>query len=409
MSEISACRICGSCYLRDVFDMGPQALASRFPKAGEADPPTAPLVLTKCHGECGLVQLKHTVSSDELYTDSYGYRSGLNEMMRSHLKTIVDDLYSYIKPGPDDIVIDIGSNDGTLLGHHSPDAVRVGIDPTGPQFKEFYADGIKLIPDFFTFDNYSKEFGERKAKCVTSISMFYDLPAPLDFMKDVAKVLADDGVWIMEQSYMPTMLDRNSYDTVCHEHLEYYTFFQIAWMCKQAGLRVLNVTLNDCNGGSFRVAIGHENSPYTSNLFAIEAIEEKEANIDLEGFVKRCADHRHQLRDLMCFLSVQKKTVYIYGASTKGNTMLQYGSIDSSLVIAAAERNPAKYGCRTPSTNIPIVSEAVVRAAKPDYMLVLPWHFREGIVEREKEYLEQGGQLIFPLPVIDIVKGSTHT
>jgi hypothetical protein len=328
--------------------------------------------------------------------------------MRLHLKTLVDELYSYIKPGPGDIVIDIGSNDGTLLGYHSPDAVRVGIDPTGPQFKEFYADGIKLIPDFFTFANYAKEFGERKAKCVTSISMFYDLPAPLDFMKDVAKVLSDDGVWIMEQSYMPTMLDRNSYDTVCHEHLEYYTFFQIEWMCKRAGLRVLNVSLNECNGGSFRVAICHENAPYTSNLFAIEAIEEKEKSIDLKGFVLRCMEHRQQLRDLMCFLSVQKKTVYIYGASTKGNTMLQYGSIDSGLIIAAAERNPAKYGCRTPRTNIPIVSEEEVRAAKPDYMLVLPWHFREGIVEREKEYLNQGGQLIFPLPVIDIVKGSTY-
>lgn len=409
MSEITACRICGSCDLRDVFDMGRQALASRFPKAGEPDPPTEPLVLTKCHGECGLLQLRHTVSSDELYTDSYGYRSGLNEMMKAHLKTIVEDLYSYVKPGPGDVVIDIGSNDGTLLGHHTADAVRVGIDPTGPQFKEFYTDGIKLIPDFFTFENYSKEFGDIKAKCETSISMFYDLPAPLDFMKDVAKVLADDGVWIMEQSYMPTMLERNSYDTVCHEHLEYYTFSQISWMCKRAGLRVLNVTLNDCNGGSFRVTICHDNAPYTSNLFAIEAIEEKEEIIDLEGFVDRCKEHRSKLRDLLCMLSVQKKTVYIYGASTKGNTMLQYGSIDSGLVIAAAERNPAKYGCRTPSTNIPIVSEAEVRAAKPDYMLVLPWHFREGIIEREKEYLEKGGQLIFPLPVIDIVRGSTRT
>jgi len=402
------CRICGSSDLRDVFDMGFQALASRFPKAVEVDPPTEPLVLTKCHGECGLLQLKHTVSSNELYTDSYGYRSGLNEMMRLHLKNLVDDLYSYIKPGPGDIVIDIGSNDGTLLGYHSPEAVRVGIDPTGTQFKEFYVNGVNLIPDFFTFSNYSKEFGERKAKCVTSISMFYDLPAPLDFMKDVAKVLHEDGVWIMEQSYMPTMLDRNSYDTVCHEHLEYYTFFQIEWMCKRAGLRVLNVSLNECNGGSFRVAICHEKAPYISNLFSIEAIEEKEMSIDLEGFVRRCMGHRQQLRDLMCFLSVQKKTVYIYGASTKGNTMLQYGSIDSGLIIAAAERNPAKYGCRTPGTNIPIVSEAEVRAAKPDYMLVLPWHFREGIVEREKDYLNQGGQLIFPLPVIDIVKGSMY-
>ena len=230
-------------------------------------------------------------------------------------------------------------------------------------------------------------------------------------MKDVAKVLASDGVWIMEQSYLPTMIQNNSYDTICHEHLEYYTFFQISWMCKRVGLRVLNVSLNDCNGGSFRVAICHENAPYTSNLFAIEHIEETEESVGLElkNFVERCKFHRWQLRDMLCFFSVQKKKVCIYGASTKGNTLLQYGNLDKTLITAAAERNPAKYGCRTPGTNIPIVSESEVRAMKPDYMLVLPWHFREGIIEREKEYLEQGGQLIFPLPEVDIVQGSTRT
>lgn len=408
MKEITACRICGGTELHDVLDLGNQVLASRFPKENEADPPSAPLILTKCKGDCGLVQLKHTVSSNELYTDSYGYRSGLNEIMRTHLKTIVEDLYSYAKPSEGDVVIDIGSNDGTLLSYHAPETTRVGIDPTGPQFSQYYEGGIRLIPDFFTYDNFVKELGDKKAKYVTSIAMFYDLPDPLAFMKDVGEVLADDGVWIMEQSYLPTMIESNSYDTVCHEHLEYYTFSQIEWMCKRSGLRVLNVALNDSNGGSFRVAICHENAPYTTNLFAIEAIEEKEENIDLDGFVERCKTHRWQLRDMMCFFSVQKKTVCVYGASTKGNTLLQYGSLDHTLIDSAAERNTAKYGCRTPGTNIPIVSEDEVRAKKPDYMLVLPWHFRKGIIEREKEYLDQGGALIFPLPVIEVVHGSSR-
>lgn len=409
MSEITCCRICGGTELEDIFDLGVQALASRFPAASEPDPPSAPLILTRCTDGCGLIQLRHTVDAGEMYTNAYGYRSGLNESMRAHLKTIVEDLYSYARPDPGDIVLDIGSNDGTLLGWHDPVATRVGIDPTGPQFKQYYDESVKLIPDFFTYENYAKEFGDRKAKCVTTISMFYDLPAPLEFMKDVARVLADDGVWIMEQSYLPTMLDRTSYDTICHEHLEYYTFSQIEWMCQRAGLRVLNVTLNDCNGGSFRVAICHANAPHSSNAASIETIKGKEACIDLKGFVDRCEKHRDELTDLVRQLRAQNKTVYLYGASTKGNTMLQYGSIDDKLVVAAAERNPAKYGCRTPRTNIPIISEAEVRAAKPDYLLVLPWHFREGIIEREKEYLENGGNLIFPLPVIDIVKGSTRT
>lgn len=407
MINITACRICKSNHLQDVFDLGCQALASRFPKKGESDPPTAPLVLTKCMGDCGLLQLKHTVSSNELYTDFYGYRSGLNEIMRSHLKTIVEDVCSYSKPTEGDLAIDIGSNDGTLLSYHTPETIRVGIDPTGPQFKQYYEDGIQLIPDFFTYDNYVKELGNKKAKYITSIAMFYDLPDPLAFMKDVAKVLSDDGVWIMEQSYLPTMLDSNSYDTVCHEHLEYYTFSQIEWMCKSAGLRVLNVSLNDSNGGSFRVAICHENAPYTTNLFAIEAIEEKEKTMDLDGFVERCKFHRLSLRDMLCSFKVQNKTVCIYGASTKGNTLLQYGSLDHTLIDSAAERNTAKYGCRTPGTNIPIVSEDEVRSKKPDYMLVLPWHFRKGIIEREKAYLDQGGALIFPLPVIEVVRGSS--
>jgi hypothetical protein len=326
-------------------------------------------------------------------------------MMVTHIKTIVEDMYSYRSPSSGDVALDIGSNDGTLLGFHSNVTTRVGIDPTGNQFKNYYPEDVELIPAFFS----AKEFGGRKADYVTSISMFYDLPEPLVFMKDVANILSDDGVWIMEQSYLPTMLDRNSYDTICHEHLEYYTFFQIDWMCKRAGLRVLKVKLNECNGGSFRVVICHDGAPYNTDLESINKINIIEKNIDLEGFASRSKEHANKLREILVDLKNKGKSVYLYGASTKGNTLLQYAGIDNTLLVSAAERNSAKYGCRTPGTNIPIVSEAEVRQAKPDYMLVLPWHFRSGIIEREKKYLNEGGSLIFPLPVIDIVRESNYT
>jgi len=398
MSEVTSCRICGSS-IEDVFDLGVQTLASRFPSEKEPEPLSAPLVLSKCTGECGLLQLKHTVSSSEMYTNAYGYRSGLNEIMKEHLKTIVDDFSKYLKLENGDTVVDIGSNDGTLLSYYPSTVKRIGIDPTCMQFKQYYDEDVTLIPTFF-----SKEvLGDTKVKCITSIAMFYDLPKPLEFMKDISHVLDPLGIWIMEQSYMPTMLEMNSYDTVCHEHLEYYCFKQIEWMCKKAGLRVLDVTLNESNGGSFRVTICHENAPYESNQENIQMIREKDNNVDLFSFIKNSEQHKKDLYNLIVKITNDGKKICIYGASTKGNTLLQYCGIDEKFITCAAERNQYKYGCRTPGTNIPIVSEDEVRKINPEYMLVLPWHFRVGIIKRENEYLQNGGKFIFPLPFIEIV------
>ena len=211
MQSITCCRMCKSQNLKEVFDFGNQVLGCRFPAAKDPEPPRGPLVLVECKGECGLLQLRDTVSGDEMYTTcTYGYRSGLNESMKSHLWTIVDDLYTWRKPEPSDIVLDIGSNDGTLLGFHSDETVRTGIDPTSRQFLEFYDKDIITVPDFFTAETFRKVHGDKKAKYVTTVSMFYDLPDPHKFTKDVESILDEDGIWIMEQSYMPTMLERNA-------------------------------------------------------------------------------------------------------------------------------------------------------------------------------------------------------
>jgi hypothetical protein len=301
-----------------------------------------------------------------------------------------------------DTVVDIGSNDATLLKSYSVQGLtKFGVDPTGTQFKEYYTDDITLVPTYFT----GSALPNVLAKVVTSISMFYDLPDPVQFMSDVKGILHENGVWVQEQSYMPEMLNRNSFDTVCHEHLEYYALKQIMLMARMANLCVFDVEFNSCNGGSFRVFLCHPGAR-TVNSDKIVDVLKTESYMGLSSvqvysdFENRCKLIRDELVE---FLKTAG-TVYLYGASTKGNTLLQYCGIDNKLVVAAAERNPRKYGCRTPITNIPIVSEEVMRANKPDVLLVLPWHFKSEFIEREKEFLKNGGTIVFPLPNLEIVR-----
>jgi NDP-4-keto-2,6-dideoxyhexose 3-C-methyltransferase len=425
-TEMTACRICqsGMEQMETVMDLGEQVIASQFPEAHQATPPSIPLVLVRCR-ECGLVQLKHSAIPDELYAKTYGYRSGLNDTMRNHLKGIVEEAWATIGGQIDplsEVIVDIGSNDATLLKAYDtvlPVASRrVGIDPTGTQFKEHYPADIELVPDYFTEAAVEKS-GIRpgSVKIITSIAMFYDLPDPVGFAKIIATLLAPEGIWIMEQSYMPTMIERRSFDTICHEHLEYYTIQDIKNIASRSGLRIVRVSFNDCNGGSFRVilckaggaadAAGAEHSEQEKGAERAEDLEHvaAEPEIDFKAFQMECDHQRDLLNRFLADMVAQGKSIYLYGASTKGNTLLQYYGINHTLIRGAAERNPTKYGCRTPKTDIPILPEADVRAARPDFMLVLPWHFKQEFLEREKSYLSDGGQFIFPLPYVSVVGG----
>jgi len=412
---IDRCRICGNTKLVDILDLGDQCLAAIFPKEGEPDPSLVPMKLVKCDesdsSKCGLLQLSHTVDKDLLYTDHYGYRSGINTTMSKHLKDLVGEIESRAVIESGDVIVDVGSNDCTLLKSYSKgsDLRRVGIDPTGLQFRDYYREDVQLLPQFFSASVYKDSFKDTKVKIITTISMFYDLPNPVGFARDIKAILAEDGVWVTEQSYCVTMLERNSFDTICHEHLEYYTLRQIQFIAKVAGLKIVDVSLNECNGGSFRITLTHEdNHSISVNTAAIEALEAKErdlqfhTNIPFEQFMERCEDLKKQTVKFLTEAVDAGKSIYIYGASTKGNTLLQYYGIDNTVITAAAERNVRKYGCRTPSTNIPIVSEAEMREANPDYLLVLPWHFKDEFIEREQEYIDGGGALVFPLPSLTI-------
>ena len=413
--EVAACRLSGSRNLSSVLHLGEQALTGVFPERVDAPITHGPLELVFCP-ESGLLQLHHSYDLAEMYGLNYGYRSGLNRSMVDHLGRKTQGLERTMsqRGAPlreRDIVLDIGSNDATLLKSYQTSGLRrLGIDPTGVKFGEFYPADVALVPEFFSADAYRSVFGNEPARLVTSIAMFYDLEDPLAFMREVASILALDGLWHFEQSYMPAMLEATAYDTVCHEHLEYYALRQIQWMTERAGLEIVDVERNDVNGGSFAVTVAHEGAHRAgdaqSRVAALLA-EEDALGLSTEApyhaFRERVFKHRDELRSLVYELTRRGKTVYGYGASTKGNVLLQFCGFTPEEIPVIAEVNPFKFGRFTPGTGIPIVSEAEARAKRPDYFLVLPWHFRPGIIEREREFLAQGGRLIFPLPDVSVV------
>lgn len=407
--EITRCRMTGSSNLVSVLHLGTQYLTGVFPRNSALELTKGPVELVLCT-DGGLLQLRQSYDLSEMYGDNYGYRSGLNRSMVAHLERKVAKLELLARPGTGDVVLDIGSNDGTLLrSYKNVGQILGGIDPSAGKFKHFYPEHIGLVTEFFSRAAFRKLFGERKAKIVTSIAMFYDLEAPLEFMRLVADTLADDGLWHFEQSYMPSMLDSCAYDTICQEHLEYYGLSQIKWMADRANLRIIDVELNDVNGGSFAVSVAKRGSAYAANDGAIDALLERERARGLDtpgaydGFREAVFRHRKELPELIRQLRADGKKVFGYGASTKGNVLLQFCGLTAADLTCIADVNPDKHGCFTPGTGIPIVSEQDAHAQRPDYFLVLPWHFRSNLVAREHEFLKRGGKMIFPLPAIQIV------
>jgi len=407
-TEIHNCRICANTNLINVLSLGEQALTGVFPKHVSDTVSTGPLDLVWC-SRCGLLQLKQSYNLDEMYGDNYGYRSGLNAYMVHHLTNKIRTLENIVKLSESDLVVDIGSNDATSLKAYTVKCKKVGIDPTGMKFKDFYSEDIDLIPDFFSKEVFIKKYPRKKAKIITSIAMFYDLEKPAAFVKDIGIILSDNGIWHFEQSYMPSMLRSNAYDTVCHEHLEFYSFNVIKNLLEDCGLRVVDVQMNSVNGGSFAVTACKKNASYRSNYPVINWMLRQEEDMKLDtpkpyrNFEEKVFLHRKNLLGLIEALVSDGKKILGYGASTKGNVLLQFCGLTNKHIPYIADVNVDKFGCFTPGTYIPIISEAEARAMKPDYFLVFPWHFKHSILEREREFIENGGKFIFPLPEIEIV------
>jgi NDP-4-keto-2,6-dideoxyhexose 3-C-methyltransferase len=410
--KVDKCRICGNRHLECVLDLGEQMLTGVFPQETTANVTSGPLQLVKCVGEgniCGLLQLGHSYDLGEMYGDNYGYRSGLNASMVAHLRRKVERIRGLAEPAPGDLIIDIGSNDSTTLQAYGDEGFTlVGVDPTGVKFHSYYPDHVQLIPDFFSASLIEERFPGRKAKVVTSFSMFYDLPAPMEFMKDVHAVLADDGVWVFEQSYMPLMLDTNSYDTVCHEHLEFYALRQIKWMADQVGFTILDVEFNDVNGGSFSVTVGksggREEAPVVREILDREERQGLDTLAPYHAFAERVEASRAALLAFIRSARERGETVAALGASTKGNVLLQYCELSSAEVLAVGEVNSEKFGHFTPGTWIPIVPESELLASKPDNLIVLPWHFRS-FFEGSPTFADV--RLVFPLPELSVRNPTT--
>jgi len=329
--------------------------------------------------------------------------------MVDQLQGIVRQIEKKVQLNDGDLLIDIASNDGTLLNAYKNRNLKfIGIDPAAEKFKEFYKSDIIRSSEFFSRDAIKKHL-EQKAKVITSVAVFYDLEEPLKFMHDVEQLLDDEGVWVLEQSYLPKMIEQTSYDTICHEHLEYYALQQIDWMAKHSGLKILDVEFNGANGGSFRVSVAKDISQHIPNKEKIAAVLKAEKNQGYDDmfvyneFTARTLKYKQELVSLLQELNIKKKKVFGYGASTKGNVILQYCGITNKDLPYIAEVNDYKFGRVTPGTNIPIISEEQAKMMEPDFMLVLPWHFKDNILKREEKYLKNGGHLIFPLPETEIV------
>ncbi len=344
----------------------------------------------------------------------YWYRSGINKSMTLALQDIANGVARVVELSKGDLVVDVGCNDGTLLRSYKAPGLRlVGFEPAVNLVPLAEVGSTKIINDYFNLQAYRTHFPDTKAKVINSVAMFYDLEDPNAFVHDVAECLGENGVWVIQMSYLPSMLAQNAFDNICHEHLEYYSMTSLRHLLARHGFEIFDVELNDVNGGSFRVYVRHLGSRSVANpplsnahLAEVEKLETdmrlggKEAYVEFGSRVKSLCERLHS------FVKEEHergKRTYVYGASTKGNTLLQFCGLDHTLIEAAAERNPDKWGKRTVGTMIPIISEDQARAEKPDYFLILPWHFLNEFLEREEAFHSAGGRFIVPLPEFRVI------
>lgn len=409
--KINSCRICNDKNLINIIDLKKQYIQGSFEK--ENHPQTVktkiPLQLVICK-KCSLVQTKHTVSPDALY-ENYWYKSGVNFTMTDHLLKLAKESKKILKNKNKKIkILDIGCNDGTLLRSFPKTFIKVGIDPSQIA-KKLKSENLTIINDFFPSKNILLKYKNNKFDLITSIAMFYDIQDPTSFVNNIKNILNENGIWIFELSYLVDMLKLNSYDTICHEHLEYYSITALNYLMKKTDMKIFKIQFNEINGGSIRCYVTHssnQNYDNKDNLNVIKKTLKKEANLKInttipyKKFFKRIIKIKHELNELIRNIKKNKKIVHIYGASTKGNTIIQWQGINDKIIEFAADRNPQKWGAKTIGSNIKIISEEKSKKMSPDYYLVLPWHFKKEFLKREKFFMNNGGKMIFPLPKIKI-------
>jgi len=408
-TQIKCCRACGNEKLKEIISLGDQHVTN-FVADKSQQKDKHPLDLVLCdptNGGCGLLQLNHNTPPELMWDEQYWYKSAISSTIKNDLKDIVNHAKDLVELNKGDIVIDIGSNDGTLLENYSKDITVVGFEPSKNVWKEADEKGILTINNFFNAQNFKDAFTDKRAKIITAISMFYDLEDPNAFLKDITDVLDKDGLFIIQQNYLISMLSKNAFDNICHEHREYYSLYSLKKLLDKHGLEIFDVSQNDINGGSIRTYIkfkDNKNLGSEESYKRVKIVEDMELELGIdnlfiyEEFVTRIEKIK---KDLLDFLNKEKeagKEIYIYGASTRGNVILQYFDLSPELITAAVDKNPDKHGKKTVGTLIPIISPEKFREKNPDYLLVMTWHFYEEIKEQEKEWFNKGGCFIVPLP-----------
>jgi NDP-4-keto-2,6-dideoxyhexose 3-C-methyltransferase len=395
----TTCRLCGSSDLHDVFSLGEQYINDFVPPEKVGKGLRAPLELVMC-SHCSLLQLRHTAPQELLYARYYWYRSGVTDTMRRALRDITEEIESIVTLKPGDVVLDIGANDGTMLASYAtPGIRRVGCEPANNLVAMLKQNTEYVMHDFWDYERYmelASQWGFGKAKVITAIGMFYDLEDPNKFIKDAQRALAEDGIFVAQLMCLAPMIEKNDLGNICHEHLEYYSLDSLRYLFETNGLEMFKIEENDVNGGSYRIFARHYKGTGIS-------FQEKFTLDDILDFAKRIQRNRDCCVKFIKNEVAKGKRVYVYGASTKGNVILQYYGLDSTLITAASERSPEKWGKYTIGSWIPIVSEDEARKAQPDYFLVLPWAFFKEFYEREKEWRSRGGQFIVPLPEFQVV------
>ncbi len=402
--KVKNCRSCNSKNLIYILSLKKQYL-SDFVKINKK-PKSFPLNMVLCKN-CFLVQLDYNAPQKYLYTERYGYKSGINLTMQEELKGIAQNsLKKLSKKTKDIIAIDIGANDGTLLKNYPKSIYRIGVEPITKFAKEAKKYSNTVVNDFFEYKPVAKVLKNKKANLITVISCFYDMEEPNKFIEDITKIMDEKGILVIQQNYLAEMLRLNAFDNIVHEHLEYYTLLSLNNLLARHGLEVFDVELRQLNGGSFRTYICFKGKRKITK--AVEKLKKYENKLGLNNkkpyleFAKRIENNKKHLYDFIKKEVKSGKTIYLYGASTRGNTLLQYFKLDKKVIKYAVERNPEKWGKIIASVGIPIISEKQARKEKPDYMLVLPWFFKKEFIEREKAYLKHG-HFIFPLPEFEVI------
>jgi NDP-4-keto-2,6-dideoxyhexose 3-C-methyltransferase len=402
---IQNCRLCGSKELTSVVDLGEQHL-SDF-RNDQIKPPKFPLHLLLCQ-KCNLAQLADTVDRNLMYHDGYGYMSGINEIIVRNLQMLVNYALSFIpQPGS---WLDIACNDGTLLSMVPNHIYKVGVDPVS-KFKTLSSQNANLIIDDFFPSEKTREL--KDFEVITSISMFYDIDDPNLFVNEVKNKLAKNGIWVIQQNYLLSMLENNSFDNICHEHIEYYSLRAMKHLMEANDLEIFDVQLDDINGGSLITAVAHtgtrEVQPSVKNQIEKEFGFGLSTSEPYRNFGNRITAIKNTLIELLNNAKKNNKRVQIYGASTRGATIWQFIGISKDLVESAVERQEGKIGKNFSAIQIPIIGEKEMRLNPPDFLLVGPWFLKQSFVEREKDFTENGGKFIFPLPNVEIVPSSDQS